>query len=316
MITISACMIVKNEEKLLKRAISCFIGFADEIIIVDTGSTDKTKAIAREYTDKVYDFEWRDDFSDARNYAASKAVMDYIYCADADEVIDKANQRAFLLLKGALDSEIDIVQMRYSNQLRFGTTYNFDVEYRSKLYKRFHEVRWKDPIHEVLDPKLRVFNSEIVITHMPEKMHGARDLAIFRNVGTPGSLLSIRLHRLYARELFFAGSDEDFLLSYDYFEWTLHEQSAAEDHVRASQCVIAKCANLKNDSETLFAVCLKNIIGKPGAEICCELGDYYMRKENFEEGRLGIIRPLSVRKASSTSAAPATCRSKSFRNAA
>ena len=61
--TISLCMIVKNEEKILRRCLDSLNGIYDEAIIVDTGSTDSTKAIAAEYTDKVYDFEWVYDFS-------------------------------------------------------------------------------------------------------------------------------------------------------------------------------------------------------------------------------------------------------------
>ena len=61
--TLSCCFIVKNEEKVLERILECVKKFADEIVIVDTGSTDKTKEIAKKYTDKVFDFEWCDDFS-------------------------------------------------------------------------------------------------------------------------------------------------------------------------------------------------------------------------------------------------------------
>ena len=86
MITISVCMIVKNEERVLARCLDSLSGLADEIIIVDTGSDDKTKEIALSYTDHVYDFVWVDDFSAARNYSFSKAAMVYIYVADADEV--------------------------------------------------------------------------------------------------------------------------------------------------------------------------------------------------------------------------------------
>jgi Glycosyltransferases involved in cell wall biogenesis len=276
-------MIVKNEEKLLARAVTCFNQIADEIIIVDTGSTDKTRDIAAQYTDKVYDFDWCSDFSAAKNYAASKATMDYIYFADADEVIDEANRRGFMRLKEALEGDIDIVQMKYSNQLYLGTTYNFDVEYRPKLYKRFHEIRWVDPIHEVLDTKIRVFDSDVVIVHMPERLHAARDLAIYRSISAPGKMLPVRLHRLYARELFFAGTKEDFLRACEYFEWTLHEQAAAPEQVKASECVVARCSNILGDSDKLFMVSLKNFIGAPSAEVCCELGDHYLYRENYEE---------------------------------
>lgn len=59
---ISVCMIVKNEEEVLARCLACITSFADEIVIVDTGSTDKTKEIAASFTDNVYDFPWCDDF--------------------------------------------------------------------------------------------------------------------------------------------------------------------------------------------------------------------------------------------------------------
>ena len=69
-------MIVKNEEKILDRCLSTVVDLVDEVVIVDTGSTDATKEIAARYTDKIYDFRWIDDFSAARNFAFSKA-MDY-----------------------------------------------------------------------------------------------------------------------------------------------------------------------------------------------------------------------------------------------
>ena len=113
MITISLCMIVKNEEPVLARCLDSVASMMDEIIIVDTGSTDRTKEIAAQYTNRIYDFTWCDDFSAARNYAFSLATMDYIYCPDADEYLDLENQRRFLRLKGALLPEIEIVQMNH-----------------------------------------------------------------------------------------------------------------------------------------------------------------------------------------------------------
>ena len=73
-----------------------------EIIIVDTGSSDRTKEVAAEYTDKIYDFVWVDDFAAARNFAFSKCTKEYIYTADADEVIDAENRQRFLDLKQVL----------------------------------------------------------------------------------------------------------------------------------------------------------------------------------------------------------------------
>ena len=72
---ISVCLIVKDEELVIERCLCCVQKFADEIIVVDTGSKDRTKELAKKFTDKVFDFEWDDDFSKARNFSFSKATL-------------------------------------------------------------------------------------------------------------------------------------------------------------------------------------------------------------------------------------------------
>lgn len=75
MIEISLCMIVKNEEKILARCLDSVADLVDEIVIVDTGSTDATKKIAANYTDKIYDFTWVDDFSAARQTSETRRFL-------------------------------------------------------------------------------------------------------------------------------------------------------------------------------------------------------------------------------------------------
>ena len=108
---LSLCLIVKDEESVLARCLDSVRAIADEIIIVDTGSTDGTKQIAKRYTDHVISYTWQDNFSAARNFAFSKAEMEYIYSADADEMLDEENRAAFLQMKEVLLPEIEIVQM-------------------------------------------------------------------------------------------------------------------------------------------------------------------------------------------------------------
>ena len=136
MTTFSLCMIVKNEEKVLARCLDSLADIMDEIIIVDTGSTDNTKEIASRYTDKIYDFKWTGSFADARNFASAKAKMDYIYTADADEYLEEEDRKHLINLKKVLMPEIEIVQMLYCTPAELSTVYNFEEEYRPKLYKR------------------------------------------------------------------------------------------------------------------------------------------------------------------------------------
>ena len=75
MISIGLCMIVKNEEAVLRRILTPMSKLVDKIYICDTGSVDKTKEIAREFTDEVYDFLWSDDFSAARNFITEKQIQ-------------------------------------------------------------------------------------------------------------------------------------------------------------------------------------------------------------------------------------------------
>ena len=84
-IKISACYIVKNEENNLKRSIDSLINAVDEIIVVDTGSTDRTIEIAESYNAKIFNYVWNDDFSTPRNLAIDNSNGDWIIFLDADE---------------------------------------------------------------------------------------------------------------------------------------------------------------------------------------------------------------------------------------
>ncbi len=113
----------KNESAVLARCLDSIADLMDEIIIVDTCSTDNTKEIAAQYTSRIYDFKWTSDFSAARNFSFSKATMEYIYTADADEILTTQTASVFRL-KGALLPEIEIVQMKYVTQGTFDTVLN------------------------------------------------------------------------------------------------------------------------------------------------------------------------------------------------
>ena len=284
MATISLCMIVKNEEDCLKRCLDSLKGIVDEMIVVDTGSTDRTKEIAKECGAKVEDFTWTGDFSDARNFAFSKASCDYIYSADADEELDEENRERFIKLKSDLtELNIDIVQMHYCNQLEFRTVYNFDRELRPKLFKRVRYFIWEDPIHEqiILDPV--ICNSDIEIMHKPKENHAGRDLEAFRKTVVQGRRLSKRLHGMYARELFMAGTDEDFIKAKDFFASSALDTTRDLDEIKQASCVLAHIAVIEDDPAALLKYSLKDAITEMSSEMCYELGDYYYSKRDFDE---------------------------------
>ena len=111
MITLSLCMIIKDEELVLDRCLNSICDIVDEIIIVDTGSSYNSKEIAKRYTDNIYDYNWNDDFSEARNFSFEKATKDYILWLDADEILENENKDKLLHLKQSLSSDIDVVTM-------------------------------------------------------------------------------------------------------------------------------------------------------------------------------------------------------------
>lgn len=288
MITISLCMIVKNEEKILGRCLSCLADLMDEIIIVDTGSTDETKKIAAEYTDKIFDFQWVEDFSAARNFAFSKATGDYIYSADADEVLDEENRERFRILKENMFPEVEIVQMYYTNQLKFHTVYNYDKEYRPKLFKRLRSFTWIDPIHETvrLDPV--VFDSDIEIIHEQEENHAKRDLEALHRAVSRGVKLSERLFDMYARELYFAGEEEDFKKAEDFFEGICGDEENGVDKLKTAFCIMVRAARVLGDVPKFFKYALKLVAIGSVSEMCLEVGDYYMEQGDYEEASIWV----------------------------
>lgn len=286
MVSISLCMIVKNEERVLARCLDSLISAMDEIIIVDTGSMDATKEIARRYTNQVYDFAWTGSFADARNFAASKATKEYIYTADADEYLDEENREKLLQLKAILMPEIEMVQMLYCTSGENNTVYNFEKEYRPKLYRRLRPFVWIDPIHETLRTAPVVYDSQIEIQHCPEGNHAARDLQALFQAGMRDEHFSKKLHHMYAMELYRSGEDEDFVRAIPVFQKTLQEDGRSIDEIKEAMCVLARAYRVQKLIPEFFGCALKDAVTSSCAEMCCELGRFYEESGNPSEAAI------------------------------
>ena len=138
---ISVCLIVKNEEDVIERCLESVKGFSDELIVVDTGSSDKTKEIVRKFTDKLYDFEWIDNFSAARNYAFSKAKCDYLFWLDADDIVMPEDAEKINNLKKSEESADTYMMKYYAGTDEKGNP-SFEF-YRERLMKNCPLARFK-----------------------------------------------------------------------------------------------------------------------------------------------------------------------------
>lgn len=288
----SLCMIVKNEEAVLRDCLDSLKELMDEIIIVDTGSTDKTKEIASEFTPYVYDFKWINDFAAARNFAFSKATGDYIYSADADEYLDEENRVKFKALKKVLMPEVEIVQMVYVTEQINHPTENFAKDLRPKLFKRLREFTWIDPIHETINTSPVVFDSDIEIRHRPQGDHSSRDFSVFERLIEERGVLSDRLLTMYLRELYKAGSEEALDRAREFLERTLVtlKQKGKEQLARQTIAVLLKIYRQADDAVAILRASLQEEVTVPSAEVCMELGYFFMKKEEYEEASKWFYR--------------------------
>ncbi len=151
-IRISACLIAKNEAKVLAKCLDSLQNIVDEIVLVDTGSTDETVSLAESYGAIIGHFPWINDFSAARNHALSLATGEWALWIDADEQLDPSCGEAFA--KGIVRSHIGGYSIEIVNYLDdSGTTTEF-VHNPTRLFRRIEGVHFSEPIHEQITPSL------------------------------------------------------------------------------------------------------------------------------------------------------------------
>jgi len=176
-IRLSQCMIVKNEEKNIERALSWAKGIAYEQIVVDTGSTDRTVEIAEHMGAKVFPFKWVNDFSAAKNYAIDQASGNWIALLDADEYVSAEHARLILpMIENIVKlygSWVVALTSQWAQLKDDGSVSRIDRQQR--FFINHPEVRYERPIHETLKIPAGTFpvtENDIVIMHTGYS-HGA-----------------------------------------------------------------------------------------------------------------------------------------------
>jgi glycosyltransferase involved in cell wall biosynthesis len=146
---VSICMIVRDEEPLLARCLESFAGAYDELVVVDTGSVDRTPEIAREHGARVERFEWRDDFAAARNFSCSFARGEWVFTPDGDEVLqpDGVGEKLAGWLR-RMPERFDKLLVEQRTVVRGETVASLFVD---RIFRNRPDLRWKYRIHEVIE---------------------------------------------------------------------------------------------------------------------------------------------------------------------
>lgn len=271
--SLSVTLIVKNEEHNLSRLMP-LLSFADEIVVVDTGSTDNTVEVAKRYTDKVYKFSWCDDFSKARNYAISKATCEYIMWLDADDILTTDAEKSLLGWKNSPESA-DVYYVRYSMDSQFPFWF-----WRERIIKRCNKCRFKGFIHEAISPFGVVRYLDCEVTHKPTESHERRNLQIYQRAIAEHRRFSLRDKFYYARTLIECKQTDKALPIL--LKFAHNPRAYATDRVEAYK-LLANAALSQGNVDTALKYLSQSVqILPPSGEICCIFGQCYMEKGIYQ----------------------------------
>ena len=287
---ISLCLIVKNEENNLKKCLKNAKEYADEIIIVDTGSSDNTKIIAKEFTDKIYDFVWCDDFSKARNFSFDQSTCDYCMWLDADDFLTEKSVKAIIEWKNS-QKECDILMCPYVAGFDEKLNPTF-VYLRERIIKKSPLFRWHDRVHEVIVPSGEIqTNNEILIYHGKKvKKYSDRNLMIYKKMIALGEPFSPRNQFYYARELYFNKFYDEAI--HEFSKFLTDGKGWKENKIEA--CLnLSKCYRIKKQNDhaltTLFGSFIYDL---PRSEILYEIGNIFMDKGEYNKAIFWLKQAL------------------------
>ena len=286
-------MIVKDEADVIGRCLKSVADATDEIIIVDTGSTDATKLIASNYTDKIYDFKWCDDFAKARNFSFSKASCEYLLWLDADDVITAENLKKLKELKRTLSADTDMVYMNYDVAFDAAGNPVFSY-YRGRLVRNCEKAVFVEPIHETIVPFGKTVLSDISVEHRKIKTNPPRrNLKIFEKIVREHGELSPRMRYYYGRELKDNGKYKKAARVFRVFlkskeGWFENNISACRD--------LATCYVKLGEREKAKRSLLESFtFAPPRAEVCCELAALFMEENKYKDAEFWYLSAFNIK---------------------
>jgi tetratricopeptide (TPR) repeat protein len=174
---ISLTMIVKNEEANLPDCLRSAADLFDEVIIVDTGSTDRTKDVALGFGARVFDFPWLDSFSAARNESLRHATGDWVFWLDADDRLDDDNRAKLRALFAGLGHDNAAYSLKCLCVPAVPTDSATQVDH-VRLFRNLPEVRWRYRVHEQIIPAVRASGAEVRWADVVIRHTGYQDRAL------------------------------------------------------------------------------------------------------------------------------------------
>lgn len=272
--SLSVCLIVKNEEEVIARCLACVKKFADEIVVVDTGSTDGTVEEVKKFTENIYYFKWIDDFSAARNFSLDKATCDYVMWLDADDVITDEN--CFKIKKLLNGADFDMAYLAYAANVENGVP-TF-VYYRERIFKRSKNYRFSGAVHEAVTPQGNVVYGDAAIFHNKVKEgEPLRNLRILQKQIARGICLNEREKFYYGRELFY---NKMYRESIAVLEDFLNGNGWVENKIEACLNLYRAYASIGDEKRALNALFRSFLYAPPRSEACCMLGAYFSEQNN------------------------------------
>lgn len=276
MFTLSVALIIKNEEATLSRILSCAKKFADEIIVVDTGSTDNSVKIALEFTEKVYFFGWRDDFAAARNYSFSMATCEYVMWLDADDYISWQNIKKIKRLKERGGADIYTCAYKTAFDENGNCVFEF---YRERIIKNC-KVKWQGFIHEAIPLFGKIVKTDIAIEHR-KVVSGdkKRNLKIYRRHLKNGEVLSKRDYYYYARELYY---NRYYLSAIRVLEKIIEEGGLYPPDLRDALMILSDCyIAVKKYKKAVYKLNNGLFLINPNSKYYCKIGESFKCLEMF-----------------------------------
>jgi tetratricopeptide (TPR) repeat protein len=184
---VSLCLIVRDEEANLPACLASAAGLADEVIVVDTGSSDRTREVAAAAGARVFEFAWVDDFAAARNECLRHASGDWIFWLDADDRLDEENRGKLRALFDSLGDENVAFAMKCvcPSDAAGGSATVVD---HIRLFRNHPQVRWRYRVHEQILPAVRrlggqVRRADVVIHHLGYQDPALRRRKLERDLG-------------------------------------------------------------------------------------------------------------------------------------